>query len=77
MDLQSLSVSMMKLHRFLRKDYRGFLQQFRQTSNRLLLGEPSYVMEGDEQVVSIDFTGDDIENLCVLTNNSNNFQKIL
>lgn len=59
----------------LEKDYRGFLQQFRQTSNRLLLGEPSYVMEGDEQVVSIDFTGDDIENLCVLTNNSNNFQR--
>lgn len=54
------------------KDYMGFIKGFRRTSSRFLLGEPSYVMKNEEQVVSIDFTGDDIENMCVLTSSSAN-----
>ena len=55
--------------------YTQYLQQFKQTSNRFLLGEPSFVMKDKEQVVKLDFTGSDIENICILTGSNLHLQR--
>lgn len=47
------------------KEYGMYLQKFQNSSLRILLGEPSFVKEG-EQIVSLDFTGKEMENLLVL-----------
>lgn len=47
------------------KDYKSYLEGFKRNNRRILLGEPSFVKEG-EQIVSLDFTGKEIENLLVL-----------
>lgn len=36
--------------------YKEYLQHFKQTSNRVLLGEPSYVTDDPEQVVKLNFS---------------------
>jgi hypothetical protein len=46
-------------------DYKVYLHRFKQGQFRFLLGEPSFVKDG-EQVVSLDFTGSDIENILVI-----------
>lgn len=48
------------------KEYANYLRQFDASNLRLLLGEPSYVKEG-EQIVPLNFNGKEMENLLVLT----------
>lgn len=54
--------------------YSTYLKSFKQTGNRFILGEPSFVKSG-EQAVTLDFTGKDIENILVLTPAASNQQR--
>lgn len=47
------------------KDYKSYLKTFKRGSDRFLLGEPSFMMTEDEQIVKLEFNGTDIENICV------------
>lgn len=47
------------------KDYKKYLKSFRRDPNRFLLGEPSFMMPDNEQIVKLNFNGMDIENICV------------
>lgn len=59
-------------------EYQDYLKSF-ENRNNILLGEPSFVKEG-EQIVSLEMTGKDIENLLVLApalNNQERYFKML
>lgn len=55
-------------------EYEDFLNSFAQ-KKRILLGPPSYIIPDDEQVVSLELTGKDIENIVVLTAGNNNNER--
>ena len=55
--------------------YPEYLRTFAADSNRILLGAPSFVMKDKEQIVKLNFTGDDIENICVLVNNNKHAER--
>lgn len=48
--------------------YLSFINSFEKRGNRILLGPPSFIMEGDEQVVSIPLTTANVDNICVFAN---------
>lgn len=58
-----------------RKDFSNWVRSFRADPNRVILGEPSFVMEGGEKIVSLNFTGKDIENVCVFANSGQNLKR--
>ena len=57
------------------KDYEQYLRSFSPDPNRFLLGEPSFVMNDDEQIVKLNLTGEDIENICVFTGTNKNLKR--
>ena len=72
-----------------KKNYKSFLKSFKHRTDRILLGEPAFVMsnngvdknkrsaanDNSEQVVKLVFEGKDIENICVHTISNNNFKR--
>ena len=50
--------------------YVKLLNQYKARNDRILLGPPSFIMDGDEQMVSIPLQGVDMENICVFANAS-------
>jgi hypothetical protein len=57
------------------KDYINFIEGFKLDSKRILLGEPAFMLNSDEQVVQLRFTGDEIENICVLVNSNAHLER--
>lgn len=53
------------------EEYQSYLNSF-EKKNRIILGPPSYVTNEAEQILALDLTGKDIENLLVLTSGNNN-----
>ena len=52
-----------------------YLKKWRLDNNSIILGEPSFVMEGEEKLVRLSLTRKDIENICVLTIGNNNLRR--
>ena len=46
-------------------ELKDYLKQFSVSSNRILLGEPSFVMKDREQIVKMELNGYDIENILI------------
>lgn len=57
--------------------YIQFLNQFKPDSNRILLGPPSFIMDGPEQVVSINLSTTNTDNICVMANKSTSKQRAI
>lgn len=57
--------------------YIEFINQFKPDHNRILLGPPSFIMDGKEQVVSINLSKDNVDNICVFVNKSTSKQRAL
>lgn len=57
------------------KDYEKYLRSFNQDPNRFLLGEPSFVMNDEEQILKLNLTCREIENICVLTGSNRNLRR--
>ena len=49
------------------KDYDAYIRQFPFSTNKIYLGEPSYYVQGEYKVTSLDLTGKDSENILVYT----------
>ena len=58
--------------RLYQQQYEEILGQFEQRSNRILLGPPSFIMDDEEQIVRIELTGDNVENICAFANDYKN-----
>lgn len=56
--------------------YQAFIESFECRGDRLLLGPPSYIIQG-EQVVTVPIGGDDIQNICAVVNSSNSKLRVL
>lgn len=54
--------------RYYEDDYKKFLESFKFSEDRILLGPPSFIMDSDEQVVRIELSGSDNESICVFAN---------
>lgn len=48
--------------------YVALLNQYKARNDRILLGPPSFIMDGDVQMVQILLNGADMENICVFAN---------
>lgn len=48
-------------------EYDKYLNQFTRTPKTILLGEPSFVIDDTEKVVKLELTGNDVENLMILS----------
>lgn len=57
------------------RNYKDYLSQFNLSKNRIYLGEPSYVMDGEEKCVRLNFTGTDIENILVLAGTADSLRR--
>ena len=55
--------------------YTDYLKKFRQNNNSIILGEPSFIMDGDEKLVRLNLDRKETENLCVLTVGNSNMQR--
>ena len=55
--------------------YVDFLKKFEIKKDRILLGEPSFVLNDEEQVVKLKLDGKEMENICVLVNNNTHLQR--
>lgn len=58
------------------KDYEGYLRSFSPDPNRFLLGEPSFVMNDEEQIIKLPLDGKDIENICAYTGTNKNLKRM-
>lgn len=58
--------------RLYKQQYEEYLSQFGHNPNRILLGPPSFIMNDKEQVVRIELTGDNVENICAFANDYKN-----
>lgn len=56
-------------------EYVKFINSFKPDPNRILLGPPSFIMDGPEQVVSIELTPSNIDNICVIANKAQTKQR--
>ena len=52
------------------KDYYNYICKFPKSSSTIYLGEPSYVVKDIDKVVKLKFTGNEIENILILNQNS-------
>lgn len=52
-----------------------YLKSFPLDNDSIILGEPSFVMDGDEKLVRLKFDRKDVENICVLTSGNKNIKR--
>lgn len=57
------------------KDYEDYLRTFKPDKNRFLLGEPSFVMDDPEQIIKLNLTCKEVENICVYTGATKNLKR--
>ena len=58
------------------RDYPSLIGQFPATPNRMYLGTPSFLMNDPEQIVRIEFSGTDVDNICVLSKTMDGVKRI-
>lgn len=56
-------------------DFLNYVESFNNNKNKIYLGEPSFVVNDSEKAVKIEMTGEDVENILVLTNNSAHLER--
>lgn len=59
------------------KAYRNFVHSLPYRPDRIILGPPSFIMDGPEQAVTMKMTGDNIENICCFVNSDRNKLRML
>lgn len=56
-------------------NYLDFLKKWTLDNNSIILGEPSFVMEGTEKLVRLHFDRKEMENICILAIGNNNMRR--